>query len=178
MLLKKLTIMDREKLILQTANWLLQDKHEVNGLGVDIKSEVMRRGDVSLRQADKIISEAWERIKVAGMNEVKYHKGSRIMMLQQQIKDIKDSTELKELHKHTLVLEIQKEINKIIGVYAPTKVDATSDGKPINHQTNITIANNTSIVEKLSTDDLLKLIQQYGNTPTPSQRRDFEASPE
>ena len=177
MRLNKINILEREKLILQTANWLLQDKHEVNGLGVDIKSEVMRRGDVKARQADKIISEAWERIKAAGMNEVKYHKGSRIMILQQQIKDIKDSAELKEIHKHSLVFEIQKEINKILGVYAPTKVDTTSDGKQISHETNITIANNS--LERLTTEQLLQLAQQYGNTTTPpSQRRNFQVTPE
>ncbi len=68
------------------------------------------------------------------------------------------------------IIEYNKELNKADVI--------ANDEKP--NTTNITIVNNTSIVEKLSTDDLLKLVQQYGNTttPQPSQRRNFEATPE
>ena len=171
----KSTRAENDMLIKTIANWLLQGTHETNGLGHDLVTEVMKRGKVKSQRAHDLINQAWQKIAEMGDNEIKYQKGARVMLLEQQIKEIKENPSIEATDRYNLIIRIYQEINKIHGVYAPTRADVTTKGEKITGGDNS--VHITQNVSNLSFDELIKLA--YGNNPQEKskQRRDFDAKP-
>lgn len=168
------TALEKEMLIKTVANWLLQGTHETNGLGHDLVTEVMKRAKVKSQRAYDIINEAWRRISEMGENEIKYTKGARVIVLEHQIKEIKENENIDATNKYIMIFKIHQEINKIHGVYAPSKTDITTKGEKIPDY-NIPIS---SYINKLSLDELLKLAHgDSENEKKSQQRRNFDTKP-
>ena len=107
---------------------------------LQIKEYLMKEYDFTERHCQGLISKMRQLI----MDNINYNKQE---LMAQKIEEYeRTSAELKQNKNYKMWLELEKEKNKLMGLYEPQKIDVTTNGSSINSITaiNITVFNPTN----------------------------------
>lgn len=180
----KSTDLQLEVMIFQIQKWIGGDEWNKPGGERNIIQEVMRRLGVEEKRARVVVNEAWTRIRLnTALENVAYTLEGRIFQMLQRIVQIKEDTSLPASKRHSLILQVEFEINKMLGYSNRRNVDITTNGKDLPNHTTTIVNNLGGLLSGLSVDELVRIATNEvdvlnGKENAGKQRRNFDAQPE